>query len=133
VLSGVGELPFGLTLSLLATVASPRPYPAIDGRDVNLNGFDGDDWIDEKRYLLPDNVWQNWYRIIDVRLAQVIPLPGGARFSAVGEAFNLLNTDNYSGFFGRQKTVTGQDAVDFREPNGVFGTREIQLGLRVRF
>src|SRR5262245_59511442 len=55
VLSGSWRLGFGLGLSTIATVASPRPYRSTIGQDVNANGFLGDDWIDGKRYRVPPN------------------------------------------------------------------------------
>src|SRR5207253_5631531 len=44
VLSEVSPIPFGFMLSSIATIASPRPFAAIDGRDINLDNITGDDY-----------------------------------------------------------------------------------------
>jgi hypothetical protein len=132
VVSGFAALPFRTRLSSIVTIASPRPYLAQAGRDVNRNAVTFDDWIGERRYLLPSDAWRNWYRVIDARLARDLPLAGTARLSAFVEVFNLLNTENYSSFDGNQQTAAG-DNLRFRQPNGVFGTRQLQLGARVGF
>ena len=61
VLSGASALPGGFTASTVVTVASPRPYNAFVGQDLNRNGFLRDDWLGDRRYLTPDNAWRNWY------------------------------------------------------------------------
>jgi hypothetical protein len=131
VLSGMLPIPFAATLSWIATVASPRPYRAIIGQDINLNAFPFDDWIDGRRYLVPSNSWRNWYRVLDVRLSRTFDMPGGWRGTLAVEGFNLLNSVNYSGFHGRQFADDGSEMASFRRPDGVFATRQVQLGLRV--
>lgn len=133
VLSGQAPLPFDVRLSLIATVASPRPYPAIVGIDVNQNAFPSDDWLDEQRFLVPSNDWRNWYRVVDVRLARAVRFHDGLRGNVILEAFNVLNAENYATFQGRQLQPTGEPVGNFRQPDGVFGTRQLQVGLRLDF
>jgi hypothetical protein len=132
VLSGLIPLPLATRLALLATVASPRPYRAFVGQDLNLNAFPFDDWIDGRRYLEPPGAWNHWYRVLDVRLARPFPLAGGLRGSLIAEAYNVFNSENYSTYQGRQ-LLEGADNINFRQPDGVFGTRQLQLGARVEF
>jgi hypothetical protein len=127
VLSGLGTFPFGLTISGIATLASPRPFLTTLGTDANNNNFTGDDWIGGERFQMPDNGWKDWYRNLDLRLTQSLPLAGGARLQLIGEAFNITNTTNYSSYVG---TGTLQN---FGQPNGTFQTRRFQIGSRVEF
>jgi hypothetical protein len=127
VLSGLAALPHGFRLSTIATVASPRPYRAIAGSDVNRNGLLDDDWIGDKRYLVPENKWENWYRNLDVRLTYHIPLFRSVQLSAVAEGFNIFNTVNHSDYSGNATTS------NFRQPINVFATRQFQLGMRAAF
>lgn len=53
VLSGAWALRFGIGLSTIATAASPRPYRAVVGQDLNRKNFLQDDWIDGNRYAVP--------------------------------------------------------------------------------
>ncbi|HSK20630.1 MAG TPA: TonB-dependent receptor, partial [Longimicrobiales bacterium] len=131
VLSGMLPTPFATTLSWIATAASPRPYLATNGQDINLNEVLFDDWIGGRRYLVPTNSWRNWYRVLDVRLARTFGMPGGWRGMLAVEGFNLLNSENYSGFHGTMLTRNGSDMTSFGQPDGVFATRQVQLGLRV--
>jgi hypothetical protein len=127
VLSGLAALPYGIQLSTISTFASPRPYRAIAGPDVNGNDFPDDDWIDDKRYLTPENKWENWYRNVDVRLTYQIPVFRSVQLSAVAEGFNIFNVENYSDYSGRATDS------NFRQPNSVFATRQFQLGARLAF
>jgi hypothetical protein len=131
VASGYAPLPFSTRLSLVATFASPRPYLATLGRDANLNGVDFDDWIGDRRYRVPANRWRNWYRVVDVRMARELAI-GRMRITGIIEAFNLFNAENYSSFDGRQFTGPVEN-LRFGEPTGVFGTRQLQLGVRAAF
>jgi hypothetical protein len=133
VLSGIWTLPYGLGLSAIATVASPRPYRTTIGQDVNQNNLLEDDWIDGSRVALPPNTWSHWYRVVDLRLSKAIDLDRGLRLSLIAEGFNLFNTENYAGYFGVQRSATGALRPDFGSPSGVFGTRQIQLGSRLEF
>lgn len=133
VLSGTIGLPLALRLSTITKIASPRPYRAMDGRDINSNNFFDDDFIDGKRYQVPDNAWKNWYRVVDLRLTKTLGLGRGTSLSLILEAFNLFNTENYSGYFAVQRSATGELRPDFGTPSGTFATRQFQLGSRLEF
>jgi len=49
------------------------------------------------------------------------------------EAFNVFNTENYAGYFGVQRSPTGEPRPDFGSPSGIFATRQFQLGSRFQF
>jgi hypothetical protein len=133
VLSGTSVLPFGIRVSTLATVASPRPYRAQVGEDVNKNNLFEDDFIDGTRYQVPSNTWRNWYRVVDLRITKAFDVRDGAQLSLIAEAFNVFNTENYSGYFGVQRSPTGEPRPDFGSPSGIFATRQLQLGTRLQF
>src|SRR5207247_2354284 len=80
VVSGIGDLPFGLMLSTVSIFAAPRPYQATDGRDLNTDNNFGDDFVGgiAHRVIRPVAAWNNMYRTVDLRLAKVVPV-GGAR------------------------------------------------------
>jgi len=133
VLSGTSALPFGIRLSSLATLASPRPYRTHVGEDVNKNNMFEDDFIDGSRYRVPPNAWRNWYRVVDLRLSKAFDVRDGAQLSLIAEAFNVFNTENYSGYFGVQRSPDGEPRPDFGSPSGIFATRQFQLGTRFQF
>ncbi len=135
VLSGIGDLPFGLTLSTVSIFAAPRPYVATDGRDLNHDNNFADDFAPDSahRVIRPVAAWNNLYRTVDLRLAKVVPVGGARRLSVSAEAFNIFNWDNFSGFNGRQKTAAGANLSTFSRKNGVFAPRQGQLGLRYAF
>lgn len=133
VLSGIWWVGRGFGVSTIATVASPRPYKAWVGQDLNTNNFPEDDWIDGRRFRVPGNAWRNWYRMVDVRLTKEFAVGRDVRASVIAEAFNLFNTENYAGYFGVQNGATGEPRPDFGTPSGIFATRQFQLGTRLDF
>jgi hypothetical protein len=133
VLSGSWMLGRGVALSTIATAASPRPYRTTLGQDANKNNLLDDDWIDGNRYRVPVNAWRNWYRVVDLRATKAIGVARGAQLLVIAEAFNVFNTENYSGYFGVQRSATGAVRPDFGSPSGIFATRQFQLGSRVQF
>jgi hypothetical protein len=68
---------------------------------------------------------------VDVRLQELIKLPGKARLALTGEIFNLFNHDNYGSF------VTIINNASFGQPRqnlgNAFVPRSGQLGFRLSF
>jgi hypothetical protein len=133
VIAGSWMLRYGIGFSTIATAASPRPYRTTVGQDLNKDVLLDDDWIDGKRYQVPANVWRNWYRVVDVRLTKSISSGRGSRILLTAEAFNLFNTENYSGYSGTQRSAAGEPRPDFGSPSGIFATRQLQIGTRLQF
>ena len=125
VLSGFTELPFGLQLSGIAIIASPRPFLATVGDDLNQNGTTNDDWPDGAR-TLSQSGWDHWYRTVDLRLGKTFQLPQG-RMTVTAEVFNVLNWASHSEYHSTQ-SVPG-----YGEPAADFARRQAQLGLRYQF
>lgn len=135
VLSGVGDLPYGFRLSTVTILATPRPYQATVGQDLNKDNNFGNDFIggNGSRVIRPESSWDNMYRTVDVRLAKGFSIGGPRKASISFEAFNVFNWDNLSGFFGRQKDAAGNAIATYGTPNGVYAPRQAQLGLRYEF
>jgi hypothetical protein len=140
VLSELSNLPFGFTFSSITTLASPRPFLSIDGRDVNKNVATGDDYIggtttsSGNRTTMPASSFANWYRMVDVRLARPLYTRGGKKVSVSGEVFNLFNWRNnlsYNGTFWN--TTTNQESTTFGKMTGVYAARQGQVGMKVEW
>ena len=135
VLSGVGDLPFGFKLSGVFIVATPRPFVATDGRDLNGDTNFTNDFLNGKadRTIRPENSWENMYRTFDLRLAKAIGLGGDRKLSVSAEAFNIFNFTNYSAWDGRQREGNGNVRAGFNQYTGVFAPRQAQVGMRYEF
>jgi hypothetical protein len=135
VLSGVVDLPFHFKLSGVFIVATPRPFVATDGRDLNGDTNFNNDFLNGKaaRTIRPEVKWENMYRTFDVRLAKSVGLGGDRRVSVSAEAFNIFNFDNYSTWDGRQREGNGNMRAGFNTFTGVFAPRQAQVGMRYEF
>ena len=123
--SGLTQLPFGIDISGIAIVASPRPFLAAVGLDVNQNGTNTDDWPNGIRTHRRDG-WDHWYRTVDLRLGKSFPMRGG-RLTVTAEVFNAFNWGNHSEY---QATETAQG---YGEPVADYPRRQGQLGVRYQF
>ena len=134
--SGIYGLPFGLQLSGVASVASPLTYNATDGRDLNLNGVNADDFGPGgvPNSFRPSG-FKNWYRNVDARISKRLQT-GRIGYELQAEAFNLFNTTNFNNFALTQNVLTGgvvSANPAFGEPiSGLLG-RRVQVGTRLLF
>lgn len=137
VVSNILPIPFGFMFSAVSTIASPRPFLSIDGRDINLDNITGDDYIggtvtqSGNRTTLPANTWKNWYRTVDVRLARPLFDYNGRKVSFSAEAFNVFNFNNTLSWGGTQFTAAGVAVPSFGKPTASYGARSGQVGMRV--
>lgn len=134
VLSGIADLPLGFKFSGVAIVASPRPFQATDGRDLNGDANFANDFLNGKasRVVYPQSKWDNMYRTVDVRLSKAVAI-GEQKVSISAEAFNVFNWTNYSTWDGRQKNADGSLRPTFNTFTGVYAPRQAQIGLRYEF
>jgi hypothetical protein len=128
----------GIQVAAIVTLASPRPYGANIGQDLNQDNDVTDDFFpdgapDGERTIRPGNDWKYWYRNVDLRLGKSLFTAQGTTVRLTAEVFNVFNTDNISGFFGRQKNAAGGLLANFGQPNGAFGARRAQVGARFEF
>jgi hypothetical protein len=139
VLSEVSPIPFGFTFSSITTIASPRPYVTIDGRDINLDNITGDDYIGGTptttgtRVTRPPNKWANWYRTVDLRLAHPLFTSGKTKVSFTAEVFNLFNWNNVLSWGGTEFNSSGVPVASFGVPTGSYQARQGQFGMRADF
>jgi hypothetical protein len=139
VLSELSALPFGFSFSSITTVASPRPFLSIDGRDINKNVATGDDYIggtttsSGNRTTMPASSFANWYRTVDVRLARPLYTRAGKKVSVSGEVFNLFNWRNNLSYGSAQFDATGKPVPSFGNMTGVYSARQGQVGMKVEW
>lgn len=138
VLSGLGKLPYGFKLSGIFTLASPRPYDVVDGRDLNKNNTTGDDYVNGERNRLPDiSKIRNWYKMFDLRISYLLDLKeyemAIPKVEFMLDIFNVGNWVNISGYRGTMFDQAGNVLTTFGQPTGYFLGRQIQLGIRVSY
>lgn len=138
VLSEVAHIPWGITLSSITTVASPRRINVTLGRDANLDNSLDDDFLPGgdpagERNIRPSSSWSNWYRNIDMRLEKNLLTTGSMHYKLSAEVFNLLNTYNVAAYNGRMLDQAGNPLASYGQPNSAFGARRAQVGLRMDF
>ena len=136
VLSEVATLPWGFELSGIATVASPRPFAASIGQDLNKDNDFTDDFFPSgdpagTRTQLPPSAWNQWYRNLDLRVGKSLFASRGTTVRATAEIFNVFNTNNVAGYNGRQRDAAGALLPSYGRPNAAFGARRAQVGMRV--
>ena len=124
VVSGMTRLPFGVEMSTIAIVASPRPFLVTTGIDVGQNGLQ-DDWPNGVRTHRRDG-WEHWYRTLDVRVSKSIST-GHGRVSVVADIFNVFNTANHAEY------QPNASLSEYGEPAGDFARRQAQVGVRYSF
>jgi hypothetical protein len=128
----------GVQIAAIVTLASPRPYNAFIGQDLNVDNDLTDDFFpngapDGERTIRPGNEFKNWYRNVDLRVGKSLFTAQGTTVRLTAEVFNVFNTDNVAGFFGRQRDAAGNLLANFGQPNGAFGARRAQVGARLEF
>lgn len=130
VLSGSFLLPFGIQISGITTVATPRAYDVRDGRDLNDNNTLGDDWPDGIRTQVPAITFRNCYKLVDLRISKNVEFTP-MRLELIFEAFNLFNWFNASGYPREKFDRAGNALLSFGQPNGAYEPRQMQIGFRV--
>jgi len=136
VVSNVTPMPFGFMFSAISTIASPRPFGSIDGRDINLDNILGNDFIGGStttsgiRTIMPANTWNNYYRTVDIRLARPIFTWEGKKVGFSAEVFNVFNFNNNLAYGGTQFTAAGAPIASFGRPTAAFAARQGQVGMR---
>ena len=134
VISGLQNLRWGFMLSAIGTFATPRPYVATLGQDLNHDNNFSDDFVNgpADRVVRPATSWANMYRTIDFRLTKDFSVQGRT-IGISGELFNAFNWNNYSGFFSREQDAAGHPIANYGAPNGVYAPRQGQVGIRYEF
>jgi hypothetical protein len=129
VMSGSVGIGFGFEASSIISLGSGTPisyaealtgpyhyYP--NGTRPETNSFLG---IDEFAY-----------RSVDLRLQWTAPMISRVRVALIGEAFNIFDYDNYSGWDTWAGGLNSPNP-NFLTPNTEFNTRRFQFGTRITF
>ena len=131
-LNGIYNLPWGFQVSGFATIASPTPLNATDGRDLNQDGSFDNDFFREQPFNFRPSGFDAWYRKVDLRVSKRVTIQDVSAKLQV-EAFNVLNTENYSDYFTRRRNAQGEKLSQFGEPVSAYSPRRIQFGIRMSF
>jgi hypothetical protein len=128
----------GIQVAAIVTLASPRPYGAFIGQDLNKDSDNTDDFFpsgapDGERTIHPGNDWKYWYRNVDLRVGKSLFTAQGTTVRLTAEVFNVFNTDNIAGFDGIQRDAAGVARPNFGKPTSAFGARRAQVGARFEF
>jgi hypothetical protein len=142
VVSGVVQLPLGVTFGSILQARSGLPYTAVIGTDVQNDGNTANDRAIINGRVVPRNSFRqpsffNW----DMRLLKELALGSRARMTLSLEAFNITGAANKN-FGPDQESVYGTPAspnanfgIPFEAPSSARfgGARQAQLGLRMTF
>ena len=125
VVSGFTSLPLRVDFAVMAIAASPRPFLAFAGSDLNRNGNQIDDWPNGTRTHRRTG-WDHWYRTVDLRLAKSLAVPEG-RLTVTAEVFNAFNWANHAEY------EANASLLDYGEAVGDYARRQAQVGVRYQF
>jgi hypothetical protein len=135
VATGVFEVGYGIQLSPIFQVASPRAYNLTAGRDLNGDGTNNERYVDPTtgQMVSVNSERGDSTFVFDLRTTKFFDLGSpDRRIGLFVEIFNVFNTAN----FGNSYNGNGRSSA-FREPNGfvpgIGYPRQAQLGVRFLF
>jgi hypothetical protein len=142
VVSGLAELPFGITFSTIVQARSGLPYTAVVGADLQRDGNTANDRAIIGGQVVPRNSFRqpgffNW----DTRLLRDFRIGESARFTLSFEAFNITKASNKNfgpdqeSIYGRGPNPDVNFGIPFEAPSSARfgGARQVQLGARFAF
>ena len=129
VASGSVSLPFGFDASSILSLGSGTPVSYAEALTGPYHYYPNGARQPQQSFLGLDEFA---YRSVDLRLQWNAPAFSRVRISLIGEAFNLFDFDNYSGY---DTWGGGQNSPNpnFLVPNAEFNTRRFQIGTRITF
>ncbi|HEX7707664.1 MAG TPA: TonB-dependent receptor [Thermoanaerobaculia bacterium] len=131
IMSGSVGLPAGFEASSIISLGSGTPYTytnCLAGWDQCQTFFNG--LRPEPKSFL--GIDEFAYQSVDLRLQWTAPAIGGAQISLIGEAFNVLDTNNF-GCLDGWAGAPGEPNARFGQPNCAFNSRRFQFGTRIAF
>ncbi len=137
VLSGTYLAPHAIDIAVIFRYRDALPLNSLDSRDLNGDGFFRDRPGPDPALGLAEHLGRNSFRgasfsSLDVRLSKRFRLAGRHEIELIGEAFNLLDEDNFSTFDVRFADG-GELNPAFGEPIAALPPQSFQLGARYRF
>ncbi|HUR81792.1 MAG TPA: TonB-dependent receptor [Thermoanaerobaculia bacterium] len=129
VASGSVGLPLGFEASSIVTLGSGLPVSYAEALTGPFHYYPNGTRAETQSFLGVDEFG---YRSVDVRLQWNAPTFSRVRVSLIGEAFNIFDYDNYSGY---DTWGGGQNSPNpnFLVPNAEINTRRFQIGTRITF
>ena len=128
-LSGSVALPFSLEASSIIALGSGTPISYAEALEGPFHFYPNGARPATQSFLGIDEFA---YRSVDARLQWNAPTFSNVRVSIIGEAFNVFDHDNYSGW-DTWGGGPGSPNPNFLTPNAEFNSRRFQLGARVAF
>ena len=129
VASGSVGLGFGFEASSIVTLGSGLPVSYAEALTGPYHYYPNGTRAETQSFLGIDEFG---YRSVDMRLQWNAPSFSRVRVSLIGEAFNIFDYDNYSGY---DTWGGGQNSPNpnFLVPNAEINTRRFQIGTRITF
>jgi Carboxypeptidase regulatory-like domain/TonB-dependent Receptor Plug Domain len=129
VASGSVALPLNFEASSIITLGSGLPVSYSEALTGPFHFYPNGTRADTQSFLGIDEFA---YRSVDVRLQWTAPAFSNVRVSLIGEAFNIFDYDNYSGY-DTWGGGPGSPNPNFLTPNAEINTRRFQFGTRITF
>ncbi len=129
VASGSVGLPLGFEASSIVSLGSGLPVSYAEALTGPYHYYPNGTRAGTQSFLGVDEFG---YRSVDLRLQWNAPTFSRVRVSLIGEAFNIFDYDNYSGY---DTWGGGQNSPNpnFLVPNAEINTRRFQIGTRITF
>jgi hypothetical protein len=129
VTSGSVSLPFGFDASSIISLGSGTPVSYAEALTGPYHYYPNGTSQPKQSFLGIDEFA---YRSVDLRLQWNAPRFSRVAISLIGEAFNIFDYDNYSGYDTWGGGLNSPNP-NFLTPNTEFNTRRFQIGTRITF
>ncbi len=138
VVSGMVLLPYDFTISGIVYIRSGFPYTAMDGRDLNGDGYHRDRATIEVsegvyRHYGRNTERQPWYHNMDLRVSKIFRFASRYQVEVMLDIFNLFDNENW---YTTNTQLVGRDGdirSNFGKLNHSGNPRQFQLGARFRW
>ena len=131
---GVFELPYGIQLSPVFQMATPRPYTLLAGSDLNRDGTNNDRYVDPAtgQQVSVHSERGDPTMVMDLRMTKTLTFGTARRIGLFAEVFNVFNTANFGASYQENSR-----SAQFKQPIGFIPSigipRQVQLGARFQF
>ena len=129
VASGSVGLPFGFDVSSILTLGSGLPVSYAEALTGPFHFYPNGTRAETQSFMGIDEFA---YRSVDMRVQWNAPTISRFRISLIGEAFNIFDYDNYSGYDTWGGGLNSPNP-NFLTPNAEINTRRFQFGTRISF
>jgi hypothetical protein len=129
VASGSVALPFSFEASSILSLGSGTPVSYAEALTGPFHYYPNGARQPQQSFL---GIEEFAYRSVDLRLQWNAPSFSNVTVSLIGEAFNIFDYDNYSGYDTWGGGLNSPNA-NFLTPNTQFNTRRFQFGTRITF